>query len=159
MQNLYIEPQDAESRSAHFLEGCKERTSQPASVVAAKVTIPRKRLTPAKIGVAWQRLRHAVREFCRQPGRGCVLCEMYGNRIEFQCAPNSSRIVLILDGSRIRKGIAGKRETIRIVRIKSGGSGFELRQSLHSATRLLIELMREALVNKAENTIDLRSRL
>jgi hypothetical protein len=89
-------------------------------------------------------VRRVVRDLCRQRGPECPICRPYGGRIEFQLTANHRPITLDLDGNRIVARIGGRRWTIRIVRIKTGGSGYELRKKIHTATSMLIELLLEA---------------
>lgn len=116
---------------------------QTATLVSRKTKVSRQ-LTPQKIGVAWEKVRRVVRDLCRQSGRECPLCRPYGNRIEFQYAAEYLPIALDLDGDRIGARIGNRRRTVRIVRIKSGGSGYEMRRNIRTATWLLIELLKEA---------------
>ncbi len=135
--------------SSNFPPACHRPAASFAEPQTA-LSAPRKRtrvsrqLTPAKIGVAWEKVRRVVRDLCRQRGPECLLCRLYGSRIEFQLTADYSPITLDLEDDRILARIAGKRRTIRIVRIKSGGSGYEFRRMIRSATFLLIELVREA---------------
>lgn len=85
-----------------------------------------------------------VRDLCRQRGQQCLLCRPYGNQIEFQLTAEYQPIVLDLEGDRILAKIAGKRLTIRMVRIRGGGSGFVLRKKIRTATFVLLELIKEA---------------
>jgi hypothetical protein len=103
-----------------------------------------RQLTPAKIGVAWEKVRRVVRDLCRQRGPECHLCRLYGGCIEFQLTADYQPIVLTLEKNQIRATIMGKQRNIRIVRIKTGGSGYELRRKIHTATKMLIELLLEA---------------
>ena len=124
----------------------------PLNQQPAPKTIPRLRraskttrqLTPKKIGVAWEKVRRVVRDQCRQSGRECVLCRLYGNRIEFQYAAEYKPISLELRGDRIVACIGNKKWTVRIVRIMTGGSGYELRRKIRTATWLIIELLKSA---------------
>ena len=109
----------------------------------AKKRISRK-LTPHKIGVAWEKVRKVVRDMSLQSRRNCPVCFLYGNPIEFQPSPEYHLIVLELKNDRIVARIAGKERSIRIVRIRSGGSGYEFRKKIRTATWVVIELMREA---------------
>jgi len=104
----------------------------------------KRQLTPAKIGVAWEKVRRVVRDLCRQRGPECPLCRSYGGRIEFQLTAGHRPITLDLDGNSIVAQIGRRRWTIRVVRIKTGGSGYELRRKIHTATSMLIELLIEA---------------
>jgi hypothetical protein len=103
-----------------------------------------RQLTPQKIGVAWEKVRRVVRDICRQSGGECPLCRLYGNRIEFQYAKEYQSISLELNDYRIVACIGNKKWTVRIVRIKSGGSSYQLRWKIRTATWLVIDLMREA---------------
>ena len=103
-----------------------------------------RQLTPQKIGVAWEKVRRVVRDICRQSGRECPLCRLYGNRIEFQYAAEYKPISLELRGDRIVACIGNKKRTVRIVRIKTSGSGYELRRKIRTATWLIIELLKSA---------------
>jgi hypothetical protein len=67
-----------------------------------------------------------------------------GNAVEFQSAPDGSQIVLIREDNRILKCVAGTKESIHIVRLKTKGAEFEFRRPRYSATRLLIEIVHEA---------------
>lgn len=116
----------------------------PGSPPQRKTKRINRQLTPAKIGVAWENVRRVVRGFCRGRGPECTACQLYGGRIEFQLTAGHRPITLDLDGNRIIARIGRRRWTIRIVRIKSGGSGYELRRKIHTATSMLIELLREA---------------
>jgi len=103
-----------------------------------------RQLTPAKISVAWEKVRRVVRDLCRQRGLECPNCCLYGGRIEFQLTVGHRPITLDLDGNCIVARIDRRRWTIRIVRIKTGGSGYELRRKIHTATSMMIELLLEA---------------
>jgi hypothetical protein len=103
-----------------------------------------RQLTPAKIGIAWEKVRRVVRDLCRQRGLECPNCRFYGGRIEFQLTAGHRPITLDLDGNCIVARIGRRRWTIRIVRIKTGGSGYELRRKIHTVTLMLIELLFEA---------------
>jgi len=103
-----------------------------------------RQLTPQKIGVAWEKVRRVVRDICRQSGRECPLCRLYGNRIEFQYAVEYQSVSLELHDDRIVARTGNKKWAVRIVRIKSGGSGYQLRRKIRTATWLLIELLKEA---------------
>jgi len=103
-----------------------------------------RQLTPAKIGVAWEKVRRVVRDLCRQRGLECPNCRLYGGKIEFQLTAGHRPITLDLDGNCIVARIGRRRWTIRIVRIKTGGSGYELRRRIHTVTSMLIELLLEA---------------
>lgn len=103
-----------------------------------------RQLTPNKIGVAWEKVRRVVRDLCRQRGRECPLCRLYGNRIEFQYAAEYQPISLELNGDRIVARIGNKKWTVRIVRIKTGGSGYQLRRKIRTATWIIIESLKEA---------------
>jgi hypothetical protein len=116
----------------------------PGSSPNRKAKQINRQLTPHKIGVAWEKVRRVVRDLCRQRGPECLLCSLYGNRIEFQLTANHRPITLDLDGDRIVARIAHKRRTLRIVRIKTGGSGYQLRRKIHTATSMLIDLLLEA---------------
>lgn len=72
------------------------------------------------------------------------MCCYYESRIEFQLTAEYHPISLDLDADRITARIAGKQWIIRIVRIKTGGSGYRLRANTLSATWLIVELLREA---------------
>jgi len=128
-----------------------DRPSHALSAQPQPLTTPRRKkkktsrqLTPQKIGVAWEKVRRVVRDISRQPGRNCPICCLYGNPIEIQPSSEYHLIVLELQDGRIIARIAAKQWTIRIVRIKTGGSGYEFRKKIRSATFLLIELMSEA---------------
>jgi hypothetical protein len=128
------------------VEFCSTTPASPPQTTTAprrKAKVSRQ-LTPQKIGVAWEKVRRVVRDLCRQRGRECPLCRPYGNRIEFQYAAEYQLIVLDLDGDRIVAHIGNRKWTVRIVRIKSGGSGYEIRREIRTATWLLIELLKEA---------------
>ena len=125
------------------------RTTAPATQLqtatpACRKTKVGRQLTPQKIGIAWEKVRRVVRDLCRQRGTECLLCFLYGRRIEFQLTANHRTITLDLDDDRIVARIAHKRWAIRIVRIKTGGSGYQLRRKIHTATSMLIELLLEA---------------
>lgn len=103
-----------------------------------------RQLTPQKIGVAWQKVRRVVRDLCRQRGPECPVCRLYGGRIEFQLTVGHRPITLDLEGHRIIARMGRRQWTIRILRIKTGGSGYELRRKILTATSMLIELLIEA---------------
>jgi hypothetical protein len=103
-----------------------------------------RQLTPQRVGVAWEKVRRVVRDFCRQRGPECLLCRLYGGRIEFQLTASHCTIMLDLDRNCVVAHIERRQWTIRIVRIKTGGSGYELRRKIHTATSMLIELLLEA---------------
>jgi hypothetical protein len=103
-----------------------------------------RQLTPQKIGVAWEKVRRVVRDLCRQRGTECLLCRLYGGRIEFQLTVIHRPITLDLEGNAIIALIGRRRWTIHIVRIKTGGSGYQLRKKIRTATSMLIELLLEA---------------
>jgi len=116
---------------------------QTATPACRKTKVGRQ-LTPQKIGVAWEKVRRVVRDLCRQRGPDCLYCQSYGGRIEFQLTAGHRPIMLDLDRKYIVARIESRRWTIRIVRIKTGGSGYELRRKIHTATAMLIELLLEA---------------
>jgi hypothetical protein len=119
-------------------------TSPSGSPPHRKAKRINRQLTPAKIGVAWEKVRRVVRDLCRQRGLECPNCCLYGGRIEFQLTVGHRPITLDLDGNCIVARIDRRRWTIRIVRIKTGGSGYGLRRKIHTATSMLIELLLEA---------------
>ena len=118
--------------------------SPPGSPRHRKAKRINRQLTPAKIGVAWEKVRRVVRDLCRQRGLECPDCRLYGGRIELQLTVGHRPITLDLDGNCIVARIDRRRWTIRIVRIKTGGSGYGLRRKIHTATSMLIELLLEA---------------
>jgi hypothetical protein len=125
------------------------RLSAPAAPPQATAPARRKakagrQLTPQKISFAWEKVRRVVRDLCRQRGEECVLCKPYGSRIEFQLTAEYRPVTLELDGDRIVARIGGKHWTIRMVRIRGGGSGYVLRKKIRTATFVLIELISEA---------------
>jgi hypothetical protein len=122
---------------------CEQSTQLKMPTVCRPVKTSRQ-LTPQRTGVAWEKVRRVVRDLCRQRGPDCLLCSLYGSQIEFQLTANHRPITLDLDGDRIVARIARKRWTIRIVRIRTGGSGYELRRKIHTATSMLIELLCKA---------------
>lgn len=93
-----------------------------------------------------------VRDFCRQRGPECRLCQAYANEIEFQLSAEYQLITLDREDNRIVARIGDKSWTIRIVRIKTGGSAYEFRRQRVSATRLMIELLNRALIEGSRNT-------
>jgi hypothetical protein len=127
------------------IPSCKSH-AMPQSIPnkTTKNTRISRQLTPAKIGVAWDKVRRVVRDLCRQRGPDCPICRLYGGQIEFQLTADHRLITLDLDAHRIVAQIGRRRWTIRIVRIKTGGSGYELRKKIHTATSMLIELLLEA---------------
>jgi len=125
------------------------RSSTPAApprttALARRKTKVSRQLTPQKVGVAWEKVRRVVRDFCRQRGPECLLCSLYGHRIEFQLTAVHRPITLDLEGDCIVARISRRRWTIHIVRIKTGGSGYELRGKILTATSMLIELLLES---------------
>ena len=131
------------SPAANALPLCQQPPlkTMPAVRRTPKTT---RQLTPQKIGVAWEKVRRVVRDICRQSGRECPLCRLYGNRIEFQYAVEYQSVSLELHDDRIVARTGNKKWAVRIVRIKSGGSGYQLRRKIRTATWLVIDLMREA---------------
>lgn len=127
--------------------GLSPSCEQPAQLKIPTVRRAAKtfrQLTPQKVGVAWEKVRRVVRDLCRQRGPECPLCRPYGGRIEFQLTVGHRPITLDLDGHRIIARMGRRRWAIRIVRIKTGGSGYELRRKILTATSMLIELLLEA---------------
>lgn len=116
----------------------------PSASHARKTPRFARQLTPAKLGFAWEKVRRVVRDHCRQRGEKCLICRPYGNQIEFQLTAEYLPITLDLEGDRIVARIGGKHWTIRMVRIRSGGSGYEFRKKIRTATFLLIELIKMA---------------
>jgi hypothetical protein len=135
------------SQSDAPVSGLSTSCEQPTQLKMPTVRRPAKtnrQLTPQRVGVAWEKVRRVVRDLCRQSGRECPLCQLYGNQIEFQYAAEYQPISLELHGDRIVVHIGSKKWTVRIVRIKTGGSGYQLRRKIRTATWLLIELLKEA---------------
>jgi hypothetical protein len=131
------------SPAANAMPLSRQPAPKAMPIVRRAPKTPRQ-LTPRKIGVAWEKVRRVVRDFCRQRGPECLFCRLYGGRIEFQLTAGHGPITLDLDGHGIVARIGRRRWTIRIVRIKTGGSGYELRRKIHTATSMLIELLLEA---------------
>lgn len=124
---------------------CPRLSRKPAAPqLTPAATGRRKALTPAKIDIAWDKVRRVVRGLCRQRGRECRGCRFYRNGIEFQLSTEHRPVVLDLAGDRISARIAGRLEIVSIVPIKTGGSGYRLRKKTLSSTRLIVELLREA---------------
>lgn len=141
---INLEPSQGESE--HFVTNPARSalTPKPSAVLRRKTAKVSRQLTQHKIGLAWERVRRVVRDHCRQRGLRCLLCCLYGNQIEFQLATEYQPISLKLQGDRIVARIVDKKLEVRIVRIRSGGSGFELRRKIRTATWLLMELLQEA---------------
>jgi hypothetical protein len=144
MQEAIFDPVHIQQRPAEVLA-----SSKPAAPTVEALSVRRtarvcRQLTPAKIGVAWDKVRRVVRDLCRQRGPDCPICRLYGGQIEFQLTADHRLITLDLDAHRILAQIGRRRWAIRIVRIKTGGSGYELRKKIHTATSMLIELLLEA---------------
>jgi hypothetical protein len=121
-----------------------EQTAQMKMLTVRRPARTSRQLTPQRVGVAWEKVRRVVRDFCRQRGPECPLCRLYGGRIEFQLTASHCTITLDLDRNCIVAHIERRQWTIRIVRLKTGGSGYELRRKIHTATSMLIELLLEA---------------
>lgn len=82
-----------------------DQEGSPGSVSAfasAKTTArrskPREMLTVAKMGMAWEKVRRVVRDSFRQRGRECVLCRLYGSRIDFQLSLENHPVILDREG-------------------------------------------------------------
>lgn len=110
----------------------------------------KRQLAPAKLHVAWEKVRRVVRDMCRQRGSACQLCQLYGGGIEFQLTAEYERIALDHQDNRILARIGKRQWTIPIVRIKSGGSAYEFRRQRFTATRLIVELLHQAVMSDAD---------
>lgn len=126
------------------------KKSTRSTTRGAKPSDPRA-LKTGQAGVAWERLKRVVRERCLHPSQERLPFRIYGGPISFQSARHGSQVVLIREGDQLVKCVAGTEEHIRMVRLKTKGVGFEYRQQLLTATRLIIEIVCEA------REIDLKS--
>lgn len=138
-----FESSNAESRTHLELPDAPKQAKKPVRV---RKTLSKQRvLQPGQAGIAWERLKRVVREHCRHPGHNRFAFQIYGPTIEFQSAADGLEVMLIRKDDKIVKCVAGKKESIRIVRLKTKGVGFDFRKHYYSATRLLIEIVNEAL--------------
>ncbi len=126
------------------LRGPRKDQEPRSTPVAARKPSAKRKLTPARIGTLWTRLRHTIRDFCRLQANGCPLCTMYGNSIQFQLSQDCDVVELTLKGNQVWKKIRGRRERIKLMKLKTGSAAFELHQMRYSPTRFVIEIIREA---------------
>ena len=101
-------------------------------------------LIPERASLAWERLKRAVRDHCTHPGQRPLTFRAYGGSIEFRSTEDGPLITFFHEDNRISTCMGGAMETILIVRLKTGGMGFEFLGRCHSATRLVIELACQA---------------
>ncbi len=133
---------EAENGTHLELPDVPVQARKPARV--QKTLAEQRALQPRQAGIAWERLKRVVREHCQHPGHKSYAFQIYGPTIEFQSAVDSPEIMLIRKDDRILKYVAGRKENIRIVRLKTKGVGFYFQKRCYSATRLLIEIVSEA---------------
>jgi hypothetical protein len=119
------------------------KKSTRSTAHGAKPADPRA-LKTGQAGVAWERLKRIVREHCLHPSQKRLSFHIYGGTISFQSALDGPQVELIREGDQLVKCVAGTEERIRMVRLKTKGVGFEYRQQLLTATRLIIEIVCEA---------------
>ena len=146
-----MEPGSIAARQSGTQDGL---LSPPQLMASAQKTAPKKahgmlpkqrELRPGQAGLAWERLKRAVRDHCTHPGHAPLAVSTYGGTIAFGGSTEDGPLItLVREDCQILKCMGGTVETIRIVRLKTGGVGFELRGHRHSATRLVIELACEA---------------
>lgn len=92
---------------------------------------------------AWQSLRHAVREIFRYAAWEYVFCRVRESEIDLQGSLLRQRVTLSFREGRIRKNIAGREASIRVVRDADGRFAFELRRKIYLATPFVVALLRE----------------
>jgi hypothetical protein len=101
-------------------------------------------LRPGQAGIAWDRLKRVVRNHCEHPGHKPYDWRFFGNTIEFQCAEGGPVATIVRGDDEINVFMGGIHKTIRLVRLKTKGVGFEFRRHRYSATRVIIEISHEA---------------
>lgn len=126
--------------------------SSPMFLAERKGTTARKRhktlpdpraLRIGQAGIAWERLKRVIRNHCQHPGHAPLAFQMYGGTIEFRSADEGPVVTLIREDATILLRMNGMEETIRMVRLKTKGVGFEFRGNRYTATRTVIEIVHD----------------
>ena len=144
MQEPYPNNGSGENSYAPLQQSPMEAAPATKPVAKRKPKVKRDKLTQANIGALWSRLGRAVEGFCDAQGSACPLCTVAGKKVKFQLTQDCDEVELTLKGRQVWKRIRRRRQSIPIVRLKTGSAAFDCGPMRCTATHFAIEVIREA---------------
>jgi hypothetical protein len=144
MLEPYRSNKDWEDRGSPLQRPYAASDALPKPAAKRKPKVKRSKLTLANIGALWSRLRRAVECFCDAQRGACPLIVVSRNEIRFRLTEDHDEVQLTLNGRRVSKKIRRHRQSIPIVKLRTGAAGFDYGSMRYSAMRLVLEAIHEA---------------